>query len=336
MNPTINDVARRAKTSKSTVSRFLNGYTVKKETEEALKKAIRELNYYPNINARRLVNNRTQVIGIVVDDISNNFYAGIFSGIEKVAQQNGYQCVYYSGTSNLQGGLGFLNLAHEKQVDGLIHISFLTRSDEFMERMKELTIPMILVGDGGDKKDIEHITSVDIDNKQGIKEVVYYLHRIGHRKIAFIAGPEDFSATIYRRKGYMDALKELRLEYNPKWTVPSDWSKESGYKAMRDLLDIGGFTAVIASNDETAIGALLCIHELGYIVPKDCSIVGFDDIEVSKWVYPPLTTVKQPLPLIGEKVTEELIKQLKEKTTQKERILIEPKLIVRNSCMNLK
>jgi DNA-binding LacI/PurR family transcriptional regulator len=332
-NPTINDVARVANTSKSTVSRFLNGYTVKKETEEALKSAIQKLNYHPNVNARRLVKDHTQVIGIVVDDIANNFYADIFRGIEKVANFHGYQCTYYSRTSNYQSEYRFLDLTQEREVDGLILISFLKRSQVFMEKVQELTTPVVLIGDTSQN---HSVFSVDVDNEFGLREVVYYLYRIGHKKIAYITGPDEFSATYCRRKGYVGALKDLGLEYNPSWIVASDWSEEGGHSAMRELLNLGDVTAVIASNDEMAIGALLCASELGFKVPMDISIVGFDDIPVSRWVYPPLTSVKQPLYQIGEKAANGLVEKLNgDKETVADRVLIEPELIVRQSCRNL-
>ncbi len=332
-NPTINDVARVAKTSKSTVSRFLNGYTVKKETEQALRSAIKELKYHPNVNARRLVKNHTRAIGIVVDDIANNFYSDILRGIEMVANSHGYQCIYYSRTSNYQGEYGFMDLAQERQVDGLILVSFLKRSRGLIEKVKALSTPIVLIGDTNKN---DSVSSVDVDNEFGIREVVHYLHRIGHRKIGYISGPEEFSSTYWRRKGYEGALENLHLKSDPSWIVASNWSEEGGHRAMRELLNINGITAVIASNDETAIGALLCANELGYQVPLDISVVGFDDIPVSKWVYPPLTTVKQPLYQMGEKAGLELIKKLNgEKERLPERLLIKPKLIARQSCRNL-
>lgn len=333
VNPTINDVARVANTSKSTVSRFLNGYTVKKETEEALKLAIQSLNYHPNVNARRLVKNHTQSIGIVVDDIANNFYSGIYRGIEKVANLHGYQCTYYSRTSNYQGEYGFMDLAQERQVDGLILISFLKRSNELLKRIEELMTPVVLIGDTNSN---EQIFSVDVDNELGIREVVRYLHRLGHKKIGYITGPDEFSATYWRRKGYEGALKDLGLEQNPSWLIASDWSESGGYKAMKELLNMNEITAVIASNDEMAIGALLCANELGYRVPTDISIVGFDDIPVAKWVYPPLTSVNQPFVEMGEKAAMGLIERLSdEKEIQGNRVLIKPNLVVRQSCRSL-
>jgi DNA-binding LacI/PurR family transcriptional regulator len=333
VNPTIKDVAQLAKTSKSTVSRYLNGQSVKKEKEEVLKEAIKQLNYHPNVNARRLVQNRTQVIGIVADDISNNFYAGILRGIEKVTNRQGYRCVYYSGTSNHETEIDFLDLVHEGQVDGLILISFMKRPSELFEKIRDIKIPVVLVGDNGNS---ETVDSVDVDNEVGIIQIGRYLHRIGHKKMAFIAGPEEAAATEYRTHGFKKALRELGLEYRPEWFATSDWSKEGGYKAMKELLNVGGFTAVIASNDETAIGALLYAHELGFRIPKDFSLVGFDDIEVSRWIYPTLTTVRQPLNQIGQKVAQGLVEKVEGRNELSEkRLLIKPELIVRHSCTGL-
>lgn len=333
MNPTINDVARLAKTSKSTVSRYLNGQSVKQETGELLKSAIKELDYHPNVNARRLVRNRTQEIGIVVDDISNIFYSAILRGIEKVTNHCGYRCVYFSGTSNHQSEIDFLNLVQERQVDGLILISFLKRPPELFERIRNIQIPIVLVGDS---EDADSIDSVDVDNEVGIIRIGRYLNRIGHKKMAFIQGPEELAATEHRTNGFKKVLNKLGLEYRPEWVVPSDWSKDGGFKAMKELLDVGGFSAVIASNDETAIGALLYAHELGFNIPRDFSLVGFDDIEVSRWIYPTLTTVRQPLYEIGQKVTEALVRKVEGKNELlSKRLLLEPELIVRHSCMNL-
>lgn len=333
-NPTINDVAKVANTSKSTVSRYLNGHKVKKETQEALERAIKELNFHPNINARRLVKNNTQVIGVVVDDIANMFYADILRGIENIINKHGYQCAYYSRTSRYQGDYGFMDLANERQVDGIILVSFLRRSQEMLQKVIELPIPLALVGDAAGFND--DLFSVDVNNEFGVREIVQYLNRLGHRKIAYISGPPEFAASYWRQKGYEGALADLGLDRNEDWMVESDWSKEGGYKAMKQLLKMNNISAVISSNDEMAIGALLCARELGYEVPLDISIVGFDDIAVSKWVYPPLTSVRQPLYEMGKTAAEGLIQMLKNQTAAvKGRHLIDPTLIVRQSCRNL-
>ncbi|MDN4072987.1 LacI family DNA-binding transcriptional regulator [Fictibacillus terranigra] len=332
MNPTIRDVAKLANTSKSTVSRFLNGQKIKKETEEALKQAIKDLNYHRNENARRLVMNKTQTIGVVVDNISNVFYSTIFGGIEKVAMEKGFNCVFYSSTSNFYTEGSFLDLFYEGQVDGIILVSFSKRMEADLKRIAEVNYPIVLVGDSGNTAGI---CSVDVDNFFGISETVKYLHRIGHENIAYISGPENASATGYRLNGYLQTMRELGLEIRGDLLVHSDWSNHGGYNAMNQLLNVSDFTAVIASNDETAIGALRAIHERGYDVPNHLSITGFDDIALASWVYPSLTTVKQPFMEMGEKAAGELFARLEsgnESSNFLKRHLLKPKLVIRDSC----
>lgn len=333
MTPTIKDVARLANTSKSTVSRYLNGKPVKKKTEEALKKAIKELNYHPNMNARRLVMNRTQVIGIVVDDISNNFYSSILKGIREVADRIGFDCVFYTWNLNHKKEADFLNLLYEEQVDGLIFLSFAKRNPEDVEKMKNCPFAVVLIGDDAG---VQGVRSIDVNNFGGVVEAVHYLHRIGHRKLAYISGPEAAGATDERTEGFTKALEELDLKRDPNLIVPSDWSNEGGYLAMKRLLEVGGFTAVVASNDESAIGALGAANEQGYSVPKDFSIVGFDDIEISSWIYPSLTTVRQPFKEMGYTAAEELFKEMDgNELSEQPRILLEPGLIIRHSCLRI-
>lgn len=333
LSPTIKDVAKLANTSKSTVSRYLNGLPIKKETEEALKKAIKELNYHRNENARRLVVNKTQTIGIVVDSITNLFYPTIFRGIEEVAKEKGFNCVFYSMTSNKYKESHFKNLYFEGHVDGIIMISFRKREREDLEEIAEGEVPVVVFGDSGN---VDDLVSVDVDNYYGISELVNYLNRIGHRKIAYISGPMDAAATQCRLSGYLETMSQLGLEVNPDWIIPSNWSNEEGYNAMNRLLTIGDFTAVVASNDETAIGALRAVQERGYTVPNDLSITGFDDITLSSWIYPSLTTVKQPFFEMGKKAAIELFKQMEEGEEYiSKRHLLKPELIIRDSCRKL-
>lgn len=333
MAPTIKDVARAANTSKSTVSRYLNGKPVKKKTEEALKKAIKELNYHPNMNARRLVLNRTKVIGIVVDDISNSFYSGILKGIREISNENGYDCVFYSWNFNHTKEADFINLLYEEQVDGLIFVSFAKRMPEDVELIRRAPFASVLIGDNAG---VEDVRSVDVDNFSGVVEMVHYLYRIGHRNIAYIAGPEGAGATSQRARGFKKALEELGLPTNSELIVASDWSNQGGNIAMKKLLEVGGFSAVVASNDESALGALRGAHEQGYSIPKDFSIVGFDDIETSSWIYPSLTTVRQPFTLMGRKAAEVLFGQINEDHDYgASRLLLKPKLMIRSSCLNI-
>jgi DNA-binding LacI/PurR family transcriptional regulator len=333
MGPTIHDVARVANTSKSTVSRYLNGQKVKKDTQEALEKAISSLNYHRNENARRLVMSRTNTIGIVVDNISNIFYSGIIRGIEAVANKKGYNCIFYSGTSNSKQEASFLHLLYEGHVDGIILLSFQKREHKDLEYMMEVPYPLALIGDHGE---LDGLFSVDIDNASGVSDLVTYLYGLGHRRVAYISGPPHMGPIKYRLKGLHETMNELQMECRPEWIVSSDWTNQGGYEAMKELLKEEGFTAVIASSDETAIGALRAIQESGIQVPDQLSIVGFDDITLSSWVSPKLTTVRQPLQEVGIKAAEGLFAQI-EGTEEVECTahLYKPSLIIRQSCTTL-
>jgi DNA-binding LacI/PurR family transcriptional regulator len=333
MGPTIHDVARVANTSKSTVSRYLNGQKVKKDTQNALEKAISSLNYHRNESARRLVMSRTNTIGIVVDNISNIFYSGIIRGIEAVANSKGYNCIFYSGTSNSKEEASFLHLLYEGHVDGIILLSFQKREQKVLEGMMDVPYPLVLIGDHGE---MDGLFSVDIDNAAGVSDLVTYLHGLGHRRVAYISGPSHMGPIKYRLKGLQQTMDELQMECRPEWVVASDWTNQGGYEAMKELLKEEGFTAVIASSDETAIGALRAIQESGIQVPEQMSIVGFDDITLSSWVSPKLTTVRQPLQQVGMKAAEGLFAQIEDtEVVERTAHLYKPTLMIRQSCTTL-
>lgn len=330
MSATINDVAKRAGTSKSTVSRFLNGKSVKKPTEEALRKAISDLNYYPNLNARRLVTNQTLIIGVVVDDISNAFYSGVLKGIGNVLGTRGYECIFYTWGPRRRSEADFLELWHANQVDGLIFISFRRREPEHVNLLRQSGVPVVIAGDAGG---VSNISSVDVDNHYGAVEMVRYLNRLGHTNIAYIGGPESEGATQMRYLGYQQGLGEIGKEFDPSLIVTSDWSSQGGHAAMNKLLQRGGFTAVVASNDESAVGAIEAIREHGYKIPSDFSVAGFDDIPISSWLFPDLTTVRQPFYEIGREAAGVVLGLVEDGGAMvPRRTLLTPELVIRHSC----
>jgi DNA-binding LacI/PurR family transcriptional regulator len=325
-------VAKLANTSKSTVSRYLNGHRVKKETEERIKKAIEELNYHRNENARRLVTHKTQTIGIVVDSITNFFYPSIFSGIEEIANESGLECVFYSRSPDKKES-DYLDIYFQRQADGLIFINFKKRDEEDLAKIVKSEVPAVVIGDDAG---LDEVVSVDVNNYFGISSLVKYLNRIGHKKIAYISGPDNFSATESRLLGFIETMEQLGNPVDPDLIVKSDWTNQGGYQAMTQLLATGDFTAVVASNDETAIGALRALNEQGFIVPDHISVTGFDDIAISSWVFPMLTTVKQPFYEMGVKAVAELLEMIsREIRWPGKRLLMKPTLKIRNSCKAL-
>ncbi|WJH33963.1 substrate-binding domain-containing protein [Paenibacillus sp. CC-CFT747] len=245
-------------------------------------------------------------------------------------KSNGYSCMFLSRTSHYDRESAYLNMLHEGQADGLILVSFRKRDPEELRLMAESGVPLALIGDDGGRPEL---IGIDVDNKGGIKELVGYLHSLGHERIGFIAGPESASASGARYLGYREAMEERGLPIRPEWTVFSEWTSETGYAAMRKLLNGREVSAVLASNDDTAFGALQAAQEGGLRVPEDLSIVGFDDISAAAWSFPSLTTVRQPFRQMGMLAAERLLAQLE--GTQEEshvRRRIQPALVIRNSC----
>lgn len=332
--PTIRDVAERAKTSKSTVSRLLNGQSVKKVTADAIMKAIEDLNYHANVHARRLVLNKTQTIGVVVDDISNSFYSEILSAIEDVAGRKGYRCVFYSGYRNTNQEKDFVSLCQEGQVDGLLMVRFAKRDRDDVLAMGESRLPIVLIGDDAG---VGAVHSVDVDNFSGVADVVRHLVALGHRAIAYIEGVSDqLAAAPVRSAAFEMSMKGLGLIPRGEHIVQGAWSMEGGYEAMVELLSRRAsgtrFTAVVTSNDRSAAGAMKAIHEAGLLIPQDIAVVGFDDIEVASLIHPALTTVRQPTYEMGRRAIEALFMYMSDdKQFSPVRELVKPMLVVRAS-----
>ncbi len=307
----------------------MNGQRVKEQTAEALRRAMRELNYHPNENARRLTLNRTQVIGVVLDDISNSFYSGILQGVGESSVSRGYDCVFYNMIPDYEGESSFLGLVQKGRVDGLIMLSFRKRGDDEVSSIVRAGVPVVLFGDDGGGSEI---CSVDVDNFSGAVGVVSYLRDIGHEKIAHISGPDAMAASAPRRRGYEEAMQQSGVTMESGWIFEADWTVEGGYRAMEEVLKKGGFTAVFASNDSSAAGAIKAIREAGLRVPEDISVAGFDDSSFASLLTPALTTVRQPWQQIGSMLAGATLDLIDGKERSPRRQVLEPELVIRDSC----
>ena len=327
MGYTIIDIANLANTSKSTVSRYLNGETVKPATAQAIEEAIKKLNFRPNINARRLVTNKTNVIGVVLDDISNIYYSDMLSGIQSVAGKNGYVCTFFSRTSNNKKEIDYLNLFREGQIDGLILGTFQVRKSEEVAILAESGYPIVLVGDNAGNKSID---SVDVDNKQGTIDEVKYLNSLGHKHMAYLRGPKVISAANYRAEGFIEGMKSLGLD--PGMIMDVEWTVEGGYKATKKLLENAKFTALLCSNEYCAYGAIKALKDENIRVPEDVSVIAFDDGTLAKFTEPAITTVKQPFLNVGEMAAKLLVDIMSDGSKAKTSILLQTPIIERASC----
>ncbi|WP_211746443.1 LacI family DNA-binding transcriptional regulator [Paenibacillus sp. Marseille-Q4541] len=305
--PTIKDVAKAANVSVATVSRVLHnlsGYSEK--TKKKVLDTIEELGYQPNAIARGLVNKRTQTIGVLFPNVSSSFSSELLHGIEEVAHEQEFSIIVCNTVADGIRTMKYLQVLREKQVDGIIFTSELLR-DEYYRIIEEMKIPVVLVNTYSQKYQIPYVKT---DDRQAAYQATDYLIQKGHRDIAMIAGTKsDIIAGIPRVEGYKQALTDNHIDIDESKIVYGDFQLQSGRDAMETLLaNETRITAVFAASDEMAIGAMGVAYEKGIKIPEELSIMGYDDLSLAQMVYPPLTTVHQPLKEMGRIATENLIK----------------------------
>jgi len=318
--------------SHQTVSRVINGAdSVAASTRERVLGVIEELGYVPSPMARGLISNRTHSLGVVADDISDQFFARMVAGAEAEARRRGYYLMIGSVEPD-DDERGYLRLMLERRVEGLI----LARpsaplSLAHLAPMQDAGVPLVLVSFGSDGVPG---TLVDVDNRGGGYVATRHLVELGHREIATIVGPRDWPSSAARLDGYRDALRGAGLAEDPALVeYAADWGPESGRAAAARLLARGaGFTALFAHSDLTAVGAIRQLRLAGLRVPEDVSIVGFDDLPVAAFVDPPLTTVHQPMEEVGALAAALVLDQLADsQAAAEERHLLPASLVVRQS-----
>ena len=289
---TLLDVAREAGVSPSTVSRILNGTAkVSPDKRKAVESAIAEMHFEPNQLAQNLKKGCSMTIGIVVQDIASPFFAETLRGVDDGLKGSGYASVIVSGHWNAQEENDRVKLLLARKVDGIILLSGRIEDDAVLNFAK--LRPIVATG-----RAIQSDTAIGfkLDNEYGALLAVRHLIDLGHRRIAFVAGPADNTDSCERFAGYKRALAEASLEFDPNLVVESDLQEASGLLAINRLFESKQhFSAVFAINDQTAYGVRLSLYRKGIRVPDDISLIGFDDLPSSSYTTPPLTTIRQPL-----------------------------------------
>ena len=292
-NPvTLLDVAREAGVSPSTVSRILNGTAkVSPDKRKAVETAIAEMHFEPNQLAQNLKKGCSMTIGIVVQDIASPFFAETLRGIDDGLKGTGYASVIVSGHWNAQEESDRVKLLLARKVDGIILLSGRIEDSVVLNFAKQR--PIVATG-----RSLRSETAIGfkLDNEHGALLAVRHLIDLGHRRIAFVAGPADNADSCERFAGYQRALAEAGLEFDPNLVVEGDLHEASGLLAINRLFETKQqFSAVFAINDQTAFGVRLSLYRKGIRVPDDISLIGFDDVPTSSYTTPPLTTIHQPL-----------------------------------------
>lgn len=340
---TIKDVAERAEVSITTVSHVINRTRyVSEDLTQKVYDAMRTLNYRPNILARSLRSGRTKTIGLIVPDISNAFFAEISRKIEDKGFEFGYNVILCNTDDNPEKEEQYINVLIAKQVDGLIFISS-GDSGGFQKNPYGGDIPVVIAD-----RDVEGIESdvVLIDNYTGGVKATQYLISLGHKKIGCISGPSPIRPSAQRVEGYKSALSAAGIAFDPDLLQTGDFRFEGGEKGMKALLSLHAPpTAVFACNDMMALGAMRVIKNAGLRVPEDFSLIGFDNTPLASLVFPPMTTIAQPIKAIADLSVELLIEKIELKEESKhnkslkpeyKRIVLETDLIVRGSTAALR
>ncbi len=331
--PTIRDVAAYARVSASTVSHVLNATRfVEPETEERVRAAIEALGYRPNSVARSLRRRKTSTIGLLIPDISNPFFGDIARAIEDAGFSEGYNVILCNSDLSETKEMAYIEVLLSKQVDGLVLISSGNRSDP-LRAILDAGVPVVVADRelGGLPVD-----QVLVDNEHGGYLAGQYLVHLGHRNIACIAGPEGLTLSTERITGFRRALKEAGIELPDDAVIHGDFRYAGGEAAMHELLrQNDNLTAVFAANDTMAIGAINVLSRAGLRVPDDVSVIGFDNILQSTAIVPSITTIAQPVAELGQSSVSLLLKRIRQPTVPPSRVLLQTRLVERESCRAL-
>jgi LacI family transcriptional regulator len=330
---TIKDIAKEANVSVTTVSRALNGYSdVSEETRKRIIEVAKRLNYSPNSIARSLVMKKSQTIGLLVSNLSregtkDNFTYEVLCGINEAVSQSDYDLIVFNTTSAKQSEKTYTQLCRERRVDGVIIMGIKT-NDPYLQEVVESDIPCVLIDIPIQSKTVGYVTT---DNIKGAKEAVNYLLSLNHRKIGMINGHNEAFVSQQRLHGYKEALQEACLPFDSSYVENGEYTEEGAYKAtVRLLSKHPEITALFCASDLMALGAMQAAKDLGKQLPDELSVIGYDDILLSSYVTPSLSTIRQDKFRIGEEAARMLIGMLEEETSHYVKLL-DTQLIIRES-----
>ncbi|MGB4476255.1 MAG: LacI family DNA-binding transcriptional regulator, partial [Bacillota bacterium] len=329
--PTIKDIARKVGVSPSVVSRALNNkYGVKESTRQAVLRAAKELGYHPNVAARSLVTKRTEMIGVIIPDISEPFYSRMIKGMEYVASKTGYTLLFSNSYESLEQSKAVVKMVEAQRVEGLIVVGSSLKERDYIYSLIDKGTPFVVIERHYSDP---RMNCIWVDNVVGGYVATKHLIQCGHTRVAHISGDLDVEVAAERLKGYKKALDEAGIPFSPDLVVSGAFVWQDGYHGMKALLSrTPRCTAVFAGNDSMAYGALQAIAEAGLSVPQDISVIGFDDLEFSSLTNPPLTTVRQPRYEMGRDAARLLVTCLEQSTQDKGmKICYPPEIVIRRS-----
>jgi LacI family transcriptional regulator len=330
MGVTIKEVARKARVSTATVSRVINNSgSVDEGTRRIVVEAARELKYLPHAVGRSLSTRRTDAIGLLLPDLHGEFFSEVIRGADQSAQNNKLHLLVSSSHNNQEDIKAALQMMRGR-VDGLIIMSPHISAQALEENISQ-SLPLVLLNCDVDG---ELFDSLTIDNFNGAFQVVKHLFSHGHKRIAIIKGTERNFDSLERLRGYRTCIEQEGAERDLHLEISGNFSEASGYDGVRKALRLHPRpTAIFASNDSTAIGALSALREEGVKIPAEMAIAGFDDIPVARYLSPSLTSVHFGIDDLGARAVETLLHGVRENNRhQKRRITLPTTLSIRESC----
>ena len=328
---TIRDVARKAGVSVATVSRYINrNATVSPEVSERLDVVLAELKYVPHAAARNLASRKTRVIGLLLNNLHNDFFVPLLNGVEAVVRKKGYNLIiatYHADSrAEMQPPIGPHN------TDGLLVFSD-GLFDEDLANLTSMGFPMVLVH--RTPPPTLKIPSVTVENREITHKLVEHLIKIhGKRRILFLRGPVHQEDSLHREAGYKSALEANGIAFDENLVLNGDFERDVAYQAMNEFLGNGRrveFDSVFTGDDDAAIGVLQALHQHEYKIPDNIAVIGFDDLGFAPFLNPPLTTVRAPTEAVGRIATERLFGLL-ESHPSDEVIMLPTEIIFRRSC----
>lgn len=327
---TIKDLAREVNVSVTTISRVLNNKPdVSEETKKKVKKAIEKMGYNPNTVARGLVLKKTNSIGLIIPDINNPFFPEIIKGVERTAKKLGYSLILCNTDNDKTEEKESIKLLRSKQVDGII-LSLSRKNKEVLKELEKEKFPIVQI----DRQIKDSIyPAIIIDNKKSAYIATEYLIKHGHRKIGHITGDLSTETALDRLNGFKLALQNYNIPCREEWLLEGDYSKESGKEMMEKIIKLKDRpTALFFANDLMAFGAYETIYKYKLSIPEDFSIIGHDNIEITSFVRPGLTTMDQPKYRLGQIAVEKLIDMIEKKDNNTfENVILKNAIIVRDS-----
>ena len=308
----IREIAKRARVSTATVSRTINRIpTVNPQLAKRVWNVVEELGYYPNTQARALVSGRSRIFGLIISEITNPFFPEIVQVFERIAVQHHYEIMLTSTGNDPKYMETAVRRMIERRVEGVAIMTF-GMEEVLLEDLKLRKVPLVFVDVGPARP---RVSNIRIDYLHGIRQAVQHLAALRHQRIAFISGPRHLKSAEARKQAFLSSMSEIGLEVDRSLIVEGTHTIEGGIAAFGKLLtESNRPTAVICSNDMTAMGVMRESYDQGVHIPRDLSVIGFDDIRLAQFVVPPLTTVRMSQTDIARLAFDALLAEVQRKT----------------------